>query len=83
MMTQQIIETTEARRHNGQCEYGDWLPIGDEAVPAYIRDAISDEVAEAICRDMRHEPHDEPGMSGNTDEAGAVDAGGERWVYRR
>ena len=74
----QIAETTEARRHNGQCEYGEWLPLTDDAVPSHIRDAVADEVAEAMSRDMRREPAEE-----NTDEAGSVNVGGERWVYRR
>lgn len=77
-ITQKILETTEARRHNGQCEYGDWLPLLDEAVPTHIRDAIADEIAEAMFRDTRHEA-----TAGNTDDAGEVNVGGQRWVYRR
>lgn len=71
----QIIETTECRRHNGQCEYGDWLPLADAPEP--VQDAISSEVGEAMHAGMRHEERE------NTDDAGTVDVGGQRWVYRR
>lgn len=73
-----IVTTTEIRRSNGQCEYGDWLALDSEDVPTHIREAIADEVAEAMCRDMPREPHGDC-----TDEAGEVCVGGERWVYRR
>ena len=77
-MEQQIIDTTEVRRHNGQCAYGEWLDRSDEDVPAAVREAVADEVVEAMCRDMRREP-----SSGNTDDAGRVNVGGMIWLYRR
>lgn len=76
-MEQQIIDTAEVRRHNGQCAYGEWLDLSDEDVPAAVREAVADEIAEAMCRDMRREPH-----AGNTDEAGRVNVGGMIWLYR-
>ena len=75
----QIVETTEVRRHNGQCAYGECLDLSDEEVPEHVREAVTDEVAEAICRDMRREPH----PAGNTDDAGRVEVGGVVWLYRR
>lgn len=71
----QIIETTEVRRHNGQCAYGEWLPLAD--LPSSVQEAISDEIVEATCREMRREPHR------NTDESGRVDVAGQSWLYRR
>lgn len=76
---QQIVSTTEVRRHNGQCAYGDWLDLGDEAVPGYVRDEVADEIVEAMLRDVRREPH----VGGNTDEGGRINVGGEIWIYRR
>ena len=75
----QIESTTEARRHNGQCEYGEWVSLADlrDDGLAHVASAIGDEVADAMCRDMRREP------STNTDEAGELVIGGQRWVYRR
>lgn len=80
-LNSQIIETTEARRHNGQCAYGEWVTL-DEMIENGLADAanaIADEIAEAISRDMRREPH----ADGNTDESGQVNVGGETWIYRR
>lgn len=71
----QIVETTEARRHNGQCEYGDWMPL--EECPADVVEAIADEVAECMSADMRHESRT------NIDSHGMVVVGGQRWVYDR
>lgn len=28
--TESIIARTEVRRHNGQCAYGDWMPLADQ-----------------------------------------------------
>lgn len=77
-LEQQIIDTTEVRRHNGQCEHGDWIDLGSEDIPGNVRSAIADEIAEAMGRDMRHEP-----SLGNTDDRGMVEIGGQAWVYRR
>jgi len=77
-MEQQIIDTTEVRRHNGQCAYGEWLDLSDEDVPAAVREAVADEIAEAMCRDMRR-----AAPAGNTDAAGRVNVGGIIWIYRR
>ena len=74
--TQQIIDTTEVRRHNGQCEYGEWEPLNEQTPD--IVEAISDEIVDAMCRDMRREP-----TAKNTDETGIVNIGGQSWVYRR
>lgn len=76
-LTTQIIETTEVRRHNGQCEYGDWEPLADQ--PPHVIEAVADEIAEAMFRDIRHEP----AADENTDDGGTVQVGGMRWVYRR
>ena len=73
---EQIVETTEVRRHNGQCAYGDWIALSD--APASVQEAIADEIAEAMSRDMRREPE-----QANTDDAGSVEFGGDRYVYRR
>ena len=72
-----IVNSTEVRRHNGQCEYGLWMPL-DEQTEGVI-DAVADEVLEARCRDCRREEHED----GNTDDAGRVTIGGQIWVYRR
>ena len=77
-LEQTIIETTEIRRHNGQCEYGKWIDLGDESVPYAVKEAVAGEVGEAMCRDMRREETEK-----NTDEAGQVNVGGQIWVYRR
>lgn len=41
---EEIIESTEARRHNGQCAYGEWMPLED--APEYVQEVVADEVAE-------------------------------------
>jgi hypothetical protein len=41
-----ILSNMEVRRHNGQCEYGPWLPVADEDVPGWVGDQIADEIAE-------------------------------------
>lgn len=74
-LEQQIIQTTEARRHNGQCGYGEWEPLAD--LPEHVAAAIADEVAECMAADMRRESRI------NTDEAGLVEIGGQGWEYRR
>lgn len=76
MIYEQVMTTTEIRRHNGQCEYGEWLQLED--APVAVVEAVADEVLEAMCHEMRHEPQRE-----NTDDAGSVEVGGQRWVYRR
>lgn len=79
-MLTDISGTTEVRRHNGQCAYGPWVLLADlPAEMAHVAEAISDEVVEASCRDMRHESH----ADGNTDDSGSVTIGGQRWLYRR
>jgi hypothetical protein len=35
---EKIIDTTQCRRQNGQCAYGDWEPLAD--APAAVRKAI-------------------------------------------
>jgi len=72
-----IINSTEVRRHNGQCEYGLWMPLDEQT--GDVIDAVVDEVLEARCRDCRREEHED----GNTDDAGRVTIGGQIWVYRR
>lgn len=42
-LADQIKSTTEARRHNGQCAYGPWIRLDDEAMPEHVADAIADE----------------------------------------
>jgi hypothetical protein len=74
-MTQQIIETTEVRQHNGQCAYGAWEPLEESYL--HVQAAIADEILACMTRDMRRE------SSANTDESGTVEIGGQRWVYRR
>lgn len=74
----QITTTTECRRHNGQCEYGDWMDLTDDRVPPHVADAIVDEIVEAQCRDVRREAHD-----GSDCDSGRVNVGGQVWVYRR
>lgn len=76
--SRQIADTTEVRHHNGQCEYGDWLPADDGRVPEWVLSAVCDEVAGAECRSMRREP-----PQANTEDGGTVEQGGSRWVYRR
>jgi hypothetical protein len=42
-----IHESTEVRRHNGQCEYGEWIPLTDsDDLPAAVVEAVTDEVVE-------------------------------------
>ena len=77
-LEQQIVDTTEVRRHNGQCEYGEWVDLTSEDVPQVVRQAVAEEIAEAMCRDIRHQP-----SGGNPDEEGMVLVGSETWVYRR
>lgn len=73
----QIVETTEVRRCNRECEYGEWIPLADDGVPANVREAVVDSVIEAICRDMKGlDPLE------NTDERGMVLVGGARWAYK-
>lgn len=72
----QIVETTEVRRQNGQCEYGEWMELSD--APEHVQEAVSDEIAERMHADMRREK-----VRTNTDDSGMVDIGGEKWVYRR
>jgi hypothetical protein len=72
-----IVNSTEVRRHNGQCEYGLWMPLDEQTED--VIDVVVDEVLEARCRDCRREEHED----GNTDDAGRVTIGGQIWVYRR
>lgn len=72
----QIMETTEVRRHNGQCPYGPWLPLADAPEPVQVD--VSAEVAEAMFGDMRQTQ-----ARGNTDTTGTVNVGGNLWQYRR
>lgn len=53
------------------------MSLADDQVPADVRDAVADEVAECIAADMRHEER------ANTDSHGMVMVGGQRWVYDR
>lgn len=75
-LVDQIIETTEVRRHNGQCGYGPW--IGLVEAPPHVQEVVSDEIVEALSRDLRHEAKD-----ANTVEHGNVEVGGVKWLYRR
>jgi hypothetical protein len=77
-LREQIIETTECRRHNGQTAYGKWMPLAD--ADPYIQDAVADTIAECISADMKHQPSPD---ESNTDESGRIDVGGEIWIYRR
>ena len=72
-----IVNSTEVRRHNGQCEYGLWMPLDEQTED--VIEVVVDEVLEARCRDCRREEHED----GNTDDAGRVTVGGQIWVYRR
>ena len=72
-----IVNSTEVRRHNGQCEYGLWMPLDEQTED--VIDVVVSEVLEARCRDCRREEHED----GNTDDAGRVTIGGQIWVYRR
>lgn len=69
---EQIAATTEFRRESDS----DWEPLADAPPP--VQDAVTNEVCEALCRDIRHEV-----PSCNTDEAGTVSVGGVEWEYRR
>lgn len=71
-----IVRSTEVRRHNGQCEFGVWMPLEDQSDD--VIDVVVDEVLEALCRDCRREEH-----SGNDEDGGRVTVGGQAWVYRR
>jgi hypothetical protein len=75
MMSEAIISTTEVRRHNGQCAYGQWMPL-DEQFDEVV-EAIVAEILECTCRDMRHEE-----SNGNTESRGRVVVGGQVWLYR-
>ncbi len=71
-----IVNSTEVRRHNGQCAYGEWEPLDDQ-FPSVI-DAVVEEILAAQCSEMRQEP-----QSGNTDEDGIVTVGCQMYVYSR
>ena len=42
-----LIANIEVRRHNGQNEYGPWMPADAAGVPTWVGDLIGDERAEA------------------------------------
>lgn len=68
-LEEQVVETTEVRRHNGQCAYGPWYPLSSDRLYPSERDAIVSEIVE---------------VSGtNTDESGRVEIDGATWIYRR
>jgi hypothetical protein len=67
------IRTTTEYRRDGD---SDWEPLAEAPPP--VQAAIIEEIAEAMCRDMRHEEH-----AGNTDDAGTVQVDGITWEYRR
>jgi hypothetical protein len=75
MNTATIIRSTEIRRHNGQCAFGEWLTL-DEA-DHDTREAVVAEVQECQCRDMRREAG-----NGNTEYSGRVRVNGQIWIYR-
>lgn len=58
----------EVRRHNGQNEYGDWLPASHEDVPEWVAEMIADELAW----------HDD-----NVPEGGKVSQAGSIWTWRK
>lgn len=68
MATIDWTANVEVRRHNGQCEYGPWLPTtGDDEhdVPEWVGAMIADEIAE------------------NDADEGWVEQGGSKWVWRK
>ena len=73
-LCERIIDSTEVRRHNGQCEYGEWYDLSSEDVPNHVREAVADEIADAMRRESE---------SSNTEDSGKIDIGGQTWVYRR
>jgi hypothetical protein len=76
MNAQQILETTEVRRSNGQCEYGAWEPLEDQCED--LQEEVVGEILDAMCREVRKEP-----STGNTTEYGEVNVNGRVWVYSR
>lgn len=72
-----IVNSTEVRRHNGQCAYGEWIPLED-CLSTEVIEEVAGEIISAMFRDMRQEAR-----SGNTDESGMVEVGGQMWVYSR
>ena len=76
-MMEQVMKTTEAREHNGQCGYGPWELLC-EIMPRHVGEAIADEILECMSRDMRGETDGE-----NTDDYGIINIGGRLWEYRR
>ena len=53
------------------------MPLDEAAEP--VIEVVADEIAEAMCRDMRREEHED----GNTDDAGTVEVAGFTWEYQR
>ena len=44
-LAEQITETYEVRRNNGQCDYGQWIPLADDDAES-CREEITDIIAE-------------------------------------
>lgn len=67
-LEEQIVATTRARMHNGQCGYGAYLPLRE--LPTHVSAAISEGIAEHWY-DMDDDDH------------GIVVVGGQGWEYCR
>lgn len=69
------LRSAEVRRHNGQCPYGDWMPLDEQDHD--VQENVFDEILESNCRDMRREEHE------NKYDYGKIMIGGQIWMYRQ